>query len=80
MIDNHILKKGLEEQNYKLFWLYRVYREPSLKARERYTDMMQDMDKIYVVWMERKEYKYKELAWKVNDVEDQNLKGEYTNI
>lgn len=80
MIDNHILKKGLEEQNYKLFWLYRVYREPSLKARERYTDMMQDMDKIYVVWMEGKEYKYKELAWKVNDVEDQNLKGEYTNI
>lgn len=60
-INNESLLKGLEASGYALFWLFRVYREPSMKARELYTEIMQDKDTTFLVWKEGEEYKYKEL-------------------
>lgn len=80
MINSVALKRGLDEQGYKLFWLYRVYREPSAKARERYKKILRDTDKTYIVWIEGEEYKYKELTWMTNDTEDEDLEEQYINI
>lgn len=82
MINSVALKRGLDEQGYKLFWLYRVYREPSAKARERYKKIIRDTDKTYLVWMDGEEYQYKELTWTTNDTKDrdENLEKQYVNI
>lgn len=52
---------GMEQNHYKLFWLFRDLREPSYKARERFENMMDCSDRTFVVWMEDDAFKYKEL-------------------
>lgn len=52
LIDSDILVKRLNEEGYKLFWLFRVYRSPSSKAYEKYYDIMHDTDVSYLVWID----------------------------
>ena len=52
----------------KLFWLYRVYRCPSPKAREKYGDgLLHDTDRTYLAWKENDEWQNIELKEIVPD-------------
>lgn len=53
------LKEGLDKENLKIFWLFRVSRSPSPKARERFKDIMFDSDRTYLVWEHDNRYCYK---------------------
>ena len=46
---------------YKMFWLYRLYKEPSPKARERFPDIQHSTDRTYLVWKDGEVFKSKEL-------------------
>jgi hypothetical protein len=61
MIENSTLNNGLNNQDFKTFWLFRVKREPSPKARERYESIVHDSDRTYVVWKDAAGINYKEL-------------------
>ncbi len=61
LINNDLLIKRLNKQDYKLFWLFRIYREPSPKARERYAEIMHSTDRTYIIWKEGELFKFKEL-------------------
>lgn len=60
-IDADAIQKGLATNKYKMFWLYRLYREPSPKARERFPDIQHSTDRTYLVWKEGEVFKSKEL-------------------
>lgn len=60
-ITNDSLQNGLEEYGYEMFWLFRVFREPSPKAIERYKEIKSYSDKTYIVWRIEQEYAYKEI-------------------
>ncbi len=61
MVKSDALNSGLEKANLRLFWLFRIYREPSPKAKERYEDILYSTDKTYFVWRNDKNFDYKEL-------------------
>lgn len=57
-----ILRKVLDQNQYKMFWLFRVYRTPSHKAYEAFgRDIMHNTDRSFLVWYDDNEYKYVEL-------------------
>ena len=62
LMNRPILRKALDQNQYKLFWLFRVYRSPSHKAYEAFErEIMHDTDRCFVVWYDNDEYKYVEL-------------------
>lgn len=60
MINCDRLCLGLDEQNLKMFWLFRMYRSPSSKARERFDQIKHNTDRTFIVWKEEK-FRHKEL-------------------
>ena len=61
-MNSHILATVLEENNYKIFWVFRVYRCPSSKAYELYGNQIcHDTDRSYAVWFDGENCKYMEL-------------------
>lgn len=77
-----VLNRGLEHENLRLFWLFRVYREPSAKARERYEKIKHSTDKTYFVWKDGGSYKYRELLPIECNRNNQNMKvsSDYKSI
>jgi len=62
LVDRKALKEAFDKEQYKMFWLFRVYRSPSHKAYEAFgRDIMHDTDRSFVVWHDEDEYKYVEL-------------------
>lgn len=62
LMNTPILRKALDQNQYKMFWLFRVYRAPSHKAYEAFgRDIMHDTDRSFLVWYDDGEYKYVEL-------------------
>lgn len=62
LMDRKALKEAFDKEQYKMFWLFRVYRSPSHKAYEAFgRDIMHDTDRSFVVWHDEDEYKYVEL-------------------
>lgn len=62
LIDSDILSNAMEENEYKIFWLFRVYRCPSNKAYEEFGSLIEhSTDRTFVVWKEDKTYKSIEL-------------------
>lgn len=61
-IDSHILESSLKENDYRMFWVFRVYRSPSSKAYELYgNDITHDTDRSYIVWFDEEKSRYIEL-------------------
>lgn len=61
-MNTRVLNESLEENQYKMFWLFRVYRSPSHKAYEAFDrEIMHSTDRSFVVWLDGGEYKYVEL-------------------
>lgn len=58
-IKRDYLNMGLEKENLKMFWLFRICRSASHKARERFKDIMFDHDRTYLVWEDNNRYCYK---------------------
>lgn len=62
LVDRTALKEAFDKEQYKMFWLFRVYRSLSHKAYEAFgRDIMHDTDRSFVVWHDEDEYKYVEL-------------------
>ncbi len=62
LMDMGTLRNALEQNQYKMFWLFRVYRSPSRKAYEVFGgDIMHNTDRTFVIWYDIEEYKYVEL-------------------
>ena len=61
MINSGRLGLGLNEHNLKMFWLFRVYRAPSSKARECYDQIKHSTDRTFIVWKEEEKFRHKEL-------------------
>lgn len=62
LMDRKVLEVALNKTQYKMFWLFRVYRSPSHKAYEAFgRDIMHDTDRSFVVWYDKDEYKHIEL-------------------
>lgn len=74
LVNTDALCRGLEQKNLKLFWLFRVYREPSAKARERYENIIHSIDKTYFVWKDGENYNYIKLLPIEFDRDNQNMK------
>ena len=61
-INSHILESFLKENDYRMFWVFRVYRSPSSKAYELYgNDITHDTDRSYIVWFDEDKSRYIEL-------------------
>lgn len=61
-INSHILESSLKENDYRMFWVFRVYRSPSSKAYELYgNDITHDTDRSYIVWFAEEKSRYIEL-------------------
>ena len=61
-INSHILASSLKENDYRMFWVFRVYRSPSSKAYELYGNKItHDTDRSYLVWFDEGKSKYIEL-------------------
>lgn len=56
-----VQKSGLTEAELMPVWLFRLYREPSPKARERFDKLMHSSDKTFMVWQEENQFRFKEL-------------------
>lgn len=62
LMNMETLRNALDQNQYTMFWLFRVYRSPSNKAYETFgRDIMHDTDRSFVVWLDGDEYKYVEL-------------------
>lgn len=61
MIKSNILNSELAKNKFKMFWLFRVYREPSPKARERYDKLMKNSDRTYIIWKSGNHFDFKQL-------------------
>lgn len=61
LVDSTVLSSGLKDYNLKLFWLFRDYRIPSSKARERFENIKSYSDRTFIVWNEDDGFKYMEL-------------------
>ena len=62
LVDRTALKEAFDKEQYKMFWLFRVYRSLSHKGYEAFgRDIMHDTDRSFVVWHDEDEYKYVEL-------------------
>ena len=69
VINSDKLCLGLNEHNLKMFWLFRVYRAPSSKARECYDQIKHSTDRTFIVWKEKEKFRHKELfdiEWEKN--------------
>ncbi len=42
-------------------WLFRSYKEPSPKAREKFDNLVHSSDKTFMVWQEGDQLRFKEL-------------------
>lgn len=51
-INKNTLTEGLNDSNLQMVWLFRIYRVPSLKTRERYEDIASGSDVTYLVWFD----------------------------
>lgn len=51
-INKNTLTEGLNDSNLQMVWLFRIYRVPSFKARERYEDIASASDVTYLVWFD----------------------------
>lgn len=51
-INKNTLTEGLNDSNLQMVWLFRIYRVPSFKARERYEDIASGSDMTYLVWLD----------------------------
>lgn len=61
-INSHILESSLKENDYRMFWVFRVYRSPSSKAYELYgNDITHDTDRSYIDWFDEEKSRYIEL-------------------
>ena len=61
-INSRILASSLKENDYRMFWVFRVYRSPSSKAYELYGNKItHDTDRSYLVWFDEGKSKYIEL-------------------
>ena len=62
LMSTDALNKALEQNQYRMFWLFRVYRAPSHKAYETFNNqIMHDTDRNFTVWFEGDECKFVEL-------------------
>ena len=62
LMSTNVLNKALEQNQYRMFWLFRVYRAPSHKAYETFNNqIMHDTDRNFTVWFEGDECKFVEL-------------------
>lgn len=61
MISYDRLMSGLTEAELMPVWLFRLYREPSPKARERFDNLIHSSDKTFMVWQEGSQFRFKEL-------------------
>lgn len=61
MINQDSIKNGLDKSNLKLFWLFRIYRNPSSKARERFEKLIHSNDRSFIVWKSNKGFEFKEI-------------------
>ena len=77
-IKGDVLKQGLDKENLKIFWLFRVSRSPSPKARERFKDIMFDDDKTYLVWEDNNHFCYKTIQ--LDSENDSDLEGDIDNF
>lgn len=68
-INGDYLNSSLEKENLKMFWLFRVCREPSPKARERYEKILRDTDKTYLIWKDDENFHFKPLSLEDSDTE-----------
>ena len=72
LMDKYVLKEALDRNQYKMFWLFRVYRAPSHKAYEVFGDqIMHSTDRSFAVWFDDDECKAVEL---------QNIEPPHTGI
>lgn len=51
-VDGKKLPELLEHLNYKIFWIVRLLREATPKAREKYPNLYSQNDKSWMVWFE----------------------------
>ena len=58
MVNKNSFKNGLEETEFKHFWLFRVYRTMSTKARERFNDLWEEKNTVFLVWKDDVGYHY----------------------
>lgn len=58
MVNKNSFKNGLEETGVKHFWLFRVYRTMSTKARERFNDLWEEKNTVFLVWKDDAGYHY----------------------
>lgn len=72
VVNSDALNNGIKRMNLQLFWLFRVCREPSPKARERYDKIMNRTDKTYFVWKEGENFNHRELLPIEYDRNNQN--------
>lgn len=82
MINSGRLCVGLDEHNLKMFWLFRVYRAPSSKARECYDQIKHSTDRTFIVWKEKEKFRHKELfdiEWFKNQ-QDIDLSDEINSV
>lgn len=62
LINSSILNESLEQNQYKIFWIFRVYRCPSNKAYEALGEqIMHDTDRTFATWFDGDECKFVEL-------------------
>ena len=56
-VDQNSLYNALEAQRKHIFWIVRLIREPSKKAREKYENLRLRKDRNWIVWFENGEVK-----------------------
>lgn len=62
LIDTGVLKEALDQNQYKMFWVFRVYRSPSHKVYEAFgNQIMHSTDRSFVVWFDGGECTFVEL-------------------
>ena len=50
LVNENSFINGLDETRFKHFWLFRVYRTMSAKARERFGDIWEEKSSTFFVW------------------------------
>lgn len=62
LVNKDALNSALRKHHYKMFWVFRVYRNPSLKVYEQYPSILHDTDRTYIVWKENRKVVFKEFV------------------
>ena len=58
VVNENSFINGLDERGFKHFWLFRVYRTMSAKARERFEDIWEEKSSTFFVWKDDTGYHY----------------------